>query len=316
MLFAGALMLGASACGAGSGVVVQAPDGYVLREDAAGTIKIDGSSTVAPLMKIAGEDFQDLTKKKVTVTVGVSGTGGGFEKFCNRETDIANASRKIKESEAKKCAAAGVEYIELHVANDALSVVVNAKNDFVSCLSIAQLKKLWGPDGTAAKWAEVDPSYPNRTVRRFGPGTDSGTFDYFTEAVNGKVGVITKNYNPTEDDNVTITGVSGDLGGVGFLGLSYALESKGKVKALAIDGGKGCVEPSAQTVQNGTYKPLGRELYAYVNKAALARPEVDSFIEYYYAALHTIVEEALFIDLTSAQESAALAVAKNAGLKV
>jgi len=316
LLLAIAVTLCAGACGSGAGVTVQAPDGYVVRDDAAGTIRIDGSSTVAPLMKIAGEDFQDLTRKKVTVTVGVSGTGGGFEKFCNRETDIANASRRIKDSESKKCAAAGVEFVELQVANDALSVVVNTRNDWVDCLSVAQLKKLWAPDGTAAKWSEVDPTFPNRTVRRFGPGTDSGTFDYFTEAVNGKVGVITRNYNPTEDDNVTITGVSGDLGGVGFLGLSYALESKGKVRAVAIDGGKGCVEPSALTVQDGTYKPLGRPLFAYVSKAALTRPEVDSFIEYYYAALHTIVEEALFIDLTPEQESAALSAAKSAGLRV
>ena len=285
-----------------------------------GSIKMDGSSTVAPVMKVAAEDFQAATKNGVTVTVGVSGTGGGFEKFCRGETDISNASRKIKAGTPEKpgekeiCAAAGVEYAELQVANDALSVVMHPKNTWAKCLTMAHLKKMWTPDGPAGNWKDVDPTFPDKPIKRFGAGTDSGTFDYFTEAVNGKAGVITKDYNPSEDDNVTITGVSGDEGAVGFLGLSYALENKGKVTAAQIDGGSGCVTPDAKTVQDGTYKPLGRPLFIYVAKKAATRPEVKAFVDYYFDNVDTITKEALFVDLTAEQKQKALDAAKAAGL--
>ena len=311
------LMLVTAACGGGSddnGSSSASGDDNGALTSLKGSIKIDGSSTVAPIMKIAAEDFQAATRNGVTVTVGTSGTGGGFEKFCRGETDIANASRKIKTSEADICKAAGVEYAELQVANDGLSVIVHPRNTWAKCLTLAHLKKMWTPDGPAGNWKDVDPTFPDKRIKRFGAGTDSGTFDYFTEAVNGKSGVVTKDYNPSEDDNVTITGVSGDDGAVGFLGLSYALENKGKVTAVQIDGGSGCVTPEAKTVQDGTYKPLGRPLFVYVSKAAAGRPEVKAFVDYYFDNVDTITEEALFVDLTATQKQAALDAAKAAGL--
>jgi phosphate transport system substrate-binding protein len=279
-----------------------------------GTIRMDGSSTVAPVMKIAAEDFQHMTGNGVTVTVGVSGTGGGFEKFCRGETDISNASRRIKAAESDACRAAGIAYAELQVANDALSVVVHPKNTWAKCLTVAHLRRMWTPDGPADSWKEVDPAFPDKRIKRFGAGTDSGTFDYFTEAVNGKSGVITKDYNPSEDDNVTVTGVSGDDGAVGFLGLSYALQNKGKVTPVEVDGGSGCVAPAAATVQAGTYRPLGRALLSYVSTNAAVRPEVKAFVDYYLDNVGTFTEEALFVDLTPAQKQAARAAAKEAGL--
>ena len=285
-----------------------------------GTIRMDGSSTVAPVMKVAAEDFQGATRNGVSVTVGVSGTGGGFEKFCRGETDISNASRPIKggtpdkPGEKEACAANGIEYAELQVANDALSVIVNPANTWATCLTVDHLKKMWRPDAPAGNWKDVDPSFPDKPIKRFGAGTDSGTFDYFTEAVNGKSGVITKDYNPSEDDNVTITGVAGDDGAVGFLGLSYALENKRKVTAAQIDGGKGCVTPGTETVQNGTYAPLGRPLFVYVSTKAAARPEVKAFVRYYLDNVDTITTEALFVPLTAEQKQKALDAAKAAGV--
>ena len=285
-----------------------------------GAIRMDGSSTVAPLMKIAAEDFQAATKGGVTVTVGVSGTGGGFEKFCRGETDISNASRRIKTGtaekpgEKEKCAGAGVEYAELHVANDGLSVIVHPANTWAECLTVDQLKKIWTPDGPAGNWKDVDPSFPDRPIKRFGAGTDSGTFDYFTEAVNGSAGKVTKDFNPSEDDNVTVTGVAGDQGAIGFLGLSYALENEGKVTATRIDGGSGCIAPDDETVQDGTYKPLGRPLFVYVSKAAGARPEVKAFVDFYLDNVDQVTKDALFVDLTTAQKQAAVDAARAAGL--
>ena len=289
-------------------------------ESLKGAITMDGSSTVAPVMKVAAEDFQSATKNGVTVTVGVSGTGGGFEKFCRGETDISNASRPIKAGkdgkpgEKEACASGGVEYAELQVANDALSIVVNPKNTWAKCLTVDHLKKMWNPDAPVSNWKDVDPSFPSKPIKRFGAGTDSGTFDYFTEAVNGKSGVITKDYNPSEDDNVTITGVAGDDGAIGFLGLSYALENKSKVVATQIDGGAGCVTPDSKNVQDGTYKPLGRPLFIYVSKKAAARPEVKAFVDYYFKNVNEITKEALFVDLTAAQKQKALDAAAAAGL--
>ena len=285
-----------------------------------GTIKMDGSSTVAPVMKVAAEDFQDATKKGVTVTVGVSGTGGGFEKFCKGETDISNASRPIKTStdpakpgEKENCEKAGVSYIEMQVANDGLSVIVNPKNSFAQCLTVAELKKIWAPEGAVANWKDVRAGFPDKPIKRFGAGTDSGTFDYFTEAVNGKSGSITKDYNPSEDDNVTITGVGGDEFSIGFLGLSYALENTSKVKPMQIDGGKGCVAPSSATVQDGTYSPLGRPLFIYVSKKAYERAEVKGFVKYYYANIDRIVKEALFVPMNTTQLTKAQDAIKAAG---
>jgi phosphate transport system substrate-binding protein len=285
-----------------------------------GSIKMDGSSTVAPVMKVAAEDFQDATKKGVTVTVGVSGTGGGFEKFCKGETDISNASRVIKTStdpakpaEKQNCEKAGVAYIELQVANDGLSVIHHPKNTWAKCLTVDELKKIWAPEGAVSNWKDVRAGFPDKAIKRFGAGTDSGTFDYFTEAVNGSAGKITKDYNPSEDDNVTITGVAGDEGSVGFLGLSYALENKSKVTLAEIDGGKGCVAPATATVQDGTYAPLGRPLFVYVSKTAFARPEVKGFVNYYFENIDAIVKDALFVPLNATQLAKATDAVKAAG---
>ena len=321
------LALAGAACGddaedtGGTGAAPTAGSDAKKYESLKGSIKIDGSSTVAPVIKVAAEDFQDATKKGVTVTVGVSGTGGGFEKFCKGETDISNASRPIKTStdpakpaEKENCEKAGIKFIELQAANDGLSVIVSPKNTFATCLTVAEIKKIWAPTGAVNNWKDVRAGFPDKAIKRFGAGTDSGTFDYFTEAINGTAGSITKDYSPSEDDNVTVTGVGGDDGSIGFLGLSYALENSSKVKALEIDGGKGCVKPSSATVQDGTYSPLGRPLFIYVKIDAAKRPEVKGFVDYYYENVESIVKEALFVPMTSAQLQKALAAVNAAGL--
>ncbi len=270
--------------------------------DLSGEISIDGSSTVAPLMKLAAEDFQ-TANGGVTVAVGTSGTGGGFEKFCNGETDISNASRPIKDEETAACAANGIEFFEVIVANDALSVVVNPQNDWATCLTIDQLKTMWEPaaEGTVTNWNQIDPAFPDQALTLFGAGTDSGTFDYFTEEINGEAGASRTDYNPTEDDNVTVTGVSGDQGALGYFGFSYLEENLDQVKAVEIDGGAGCVTPSSDAVQNGTYVPLARPLFFYVSNAAAARPEVKGFVQFYVDNQDAIIEEALFVPLDDEQ---------------
>jgi len=227
-----------------------------------GTIQIDGSSTVAPLSEAAAELFQE-EHPGVNVVVGTSGTGGGFEKFCNGETDISDASRPIKQSEIDACAAKGLRYEELTVANDGLAVVVSPQNTWAQCLTVDQLKKVWAPGSTVSNWRDIDPSFPDERLVLFGAGTDSGTFDYFTEAINGEEGASRSDYNATEDDNVTVNGVSGTKGAMGYMGLSYVEENQGKLKAVQINGGGGCVAPSTETVQNNTYRPLGRPLFVY-----------------------------------------------------
>ena len=266
-----------------------------------GTIKIDGSSTVAPLSEAAAELFQE-DNGDVRVTVGTSGTGGGFEKFCQGETDISDASRAIKDEEIAACEAKGIEYEELMVALDGLSVVVHPDNDWVECLTVEQLAKIWGPDSTVKSWKEVDAKFPDTKLELFGAGTDSGTFDYFTDAINGEEGASRTDYNATEDDNVTVNGVSGTKGALGYLGLSYVEQNEGKLKTVEIDGGDGCVAPSTKTVQDGTYKPLGRPLFIYPSKAAIARPEVKAFLDFYIAESVAIAEQALFVPMTDEQQ--------------
>lgn len=268
-----------------------------------GQILIDGSSTVAPLMTLVAEDYQS-ENSGVRVTVGTSGTGGGFEKFCAGEVDIANASREIKETEIEACQKAGIEFIEVIVANDALSVVVNTNNTWAECLTVDQVKKAWEPgaQGTVTRWNQVDPSFPDTPIGLYGAGTDSGTFDYFTKAINGEEGASRTDYNPSEDDNVTVKGVEGDEGALGYFGFSYLEENLERVKAVKIDGGKGCVEPSVAAVQDGTYTPLARPLYAYVSKAAGARPEVKAFFQYFDEVRDELTTEALFVPLDDAQK--------------
>lgn len=267
-----------------------------------GTIIIDGSSTVTPLITVAAEDFQ-AANPGVRVTVATSGTGGGFEKFCVGETDVSMASRPISEDESASCAANGIEPVEFIVANDALSVIVNPDNDWSSCLSVEQLNTMWAPEseGAVNNWNQIDSSFPDQRLQLFGAGSDSGTFDYFTDEINGDEGAIRTDYNPSEDDNVTIVGVEGDVGAVGFLGLSYVLENEGRISALDIDSGNGCVAPSAETVIDGSYVPLGRPLFVYFKAESLERPEVGAFAQYYADNQETITETALFIPLSEEQ---------------
>ena len=253
---------------------------------AGAVVKIDGSSTVFPISEALGEEFQKETRNRVTA--GLSGTGGGFKKFCRGETDISGASRPIKAEEIELCRANGVEYIELPIALDALAVIVNPENSFVDCLTVKELNTLWAPgaQGKVTTWNQVRPSWPNQPVKLFGAGTDSGTFDYFTFAVNGKEGASRGDYTATEDDNVTITGVSGDQNALGYLGLAYVTENAGKVKAVPIRQENGaCVGPSVQAARDASYQPLSRPLFYYVSKrSAEEKPHVREFIAFAFDA--------------------------------
>ncbi|WP_061961737.1 PstS family phosphate ABC transporter substrate-binding protein [Demequina flava] len=268
-----------------------------------GTIAADGSSTVAPLTEAAADAYRDV-QPEVQVTVATSGTGGGFAAFCADETDISDASRPIKDEEAAECAAAGVEFTEIIIANDGLSVVVNPENDWAQCLTVEQLHTIWSPEseGEVMSWSDVDSSFPDEPLTLYGAGTDSGTFDYFTDVINGEEGASRTDYSPSEDDNVTIQGVSGELGGLGYFGLSYLEENPDIIKGVEIDGGEGCVYPSTETVQDGSYSPLGRPLFIYVNNANYAeKPELQDFIDYYVSNSGEIAQSALFVPLTDDQ---------------
>lgn len=263
-------------------------------------IKIDGSSTVYPITEAVAEEFQKAKKGQVKVTVGISGTGGGFKKFCREETDISDASRPILKKEIEACAKAGVEYIELPVAYDAISVVINPKNDWVKSLTVADLKKMWEPaaQGKVKTWKDIRPEWPDTKLKLFGPGADSGTFDYFTEAVNGKSKSSRGDFTASEDDNVLVNGVAGDKGGLGYFGLAYYESNKKKLKLVAIDGGKGPVNPSAKTVMDGTYAPLSRPIFIYVNKkAAETKPEVKEFVEYYLKNGGKLAKQVKYVEL-------------------
>jgi phosphate transport system substrate-binding protein len=268
------------------------------------TILADGSSTVGPFTTRAAESFKQ-EGSGVEVTVGISGTGGGFERFCADETDISNASRQIDEDEQQLCADAGVEYVELPVANDALTVVVNPENDWATCLTVEQLKAIWEPDSTVKSWRDIDPSFPDEPLRLYGPGTDSGTFDYFTGEIVGEEGESRTDYQASEDDNVIVEGVAGDQGALGYFGFSYFEQNQDTVKAVEIDSGSGCVAPSVATAQDGTYAPLSRPLFMYVKQSSLERSEVADFLTYTIDNGAEIAEQADFVPLTSDQLAAA-----------
>jgi phosphate transport system substrate-binding protein len=295
-----ALALGAAACGDDDDDNGGGGGGGDGSAELSGTIRVDGSSTVAPLTEAAAELFQ-AENPDVRVTVGTSGTGGGFEKFCAGETDISDASRAIEEDEVKLCEKNNVAFEELQVANDGLTVVVNPGNDWASCLTVDELKKVWEPKSQVNNWSQVNPDFPDTELELFGAGTDSGTFDYFTEAINGEEGASRTDYNATEDDNVTVQGVQGSEGAMGYFGLSYAQQNPDAVKPVEIDGGDGCVAPSAETVQDGSYKPLSRPLFIYPSAEALKRPEVKAFVEFYLENQQQITEQALFVPMTEEQ---------------
>ena len=248
-----------------------------------GKIAIDGSSTVFPITEAVAEEFGILTRRKVRITVGVSGTGGGFQKFCNGETDISDASRPIKASEAELCAQRGIEFVEIPVAIDGLTVMVNPENDFVSCVTVAELHRIWGAEAEdqIVRWNQVRPEWPDQPLRLYGPGVDSGTFDYFTETINGQAQSSRGDFTSSEDDNVLVHGIYGDKSSLGYFGYAYFRENREKLKPLQIDGGAGCIGPTEETINGGSYSPLSRPLFIYVSSAALQEPHVKEFIRYY-----------------------------------
>lgn len=266
-----------------------------------GTITIDGSSTVYPITEAVAEEFQ-LANPDVKVPTAFSGTGGGFKKFCAGETDVNDASRPIKEDddgEGKACAANGIEYVELQVAIDGLTVVVNPSNAFATCLTVDELARIYGPDAPEnLLWSDVRAGFPAQKVNRFMPGADSGTFDYFTEEVNGETDAATRFATQSEDDNVLVTGVAGDANAIAFFGYAYYVENKDKLKALAVDGGSGCVTPSDATINDGSYSPLSRPLFIYpdVGKAR-QRPELEAFVDFYLESTNALSVEVGYIGM-------------------
>lgn len=265
------------------------------------TIKIDGSSTVFPITEAVAEDFQQSKKGKIRVTVGISGTGGGFKKFCRGETDMSNASRPILAREMEECKRAGIQYVELPVAYDALTVVMNPKNDWIKALTVADLKKMWEPaaQGKVTKWKQVNSAWPDSSLKLFGPGADSGTFDYFTEAVNGRAKSSRGDFTASEDDNVLVQGIARDVNGLGYFGYAYYYENRDKLKAVPIvnpNTGK-AVLPGADTVMDGSYQPLARPIFIYINYKSLDRPEIREFVEFYMKNAEALVSEVKYVPL-------------------
>ena len=265
-----------------------------MAEDLSGIIEIDGSSTVAPVSQAVAEEFQKL-HQDVRPVVGVSGTGAGFKRFTVGETDISDASRPIKPSEAEAAAANGIEYLELKVGTDGLSVMVNPENDFVDCLTVGELKAIWEPGSTVSTWQDVRSEWPDDEIRLYGPGTDSGTFDYFTEEIVGEARKSRPDYTPSEDDNVLVLGIYGDKNSLGYFGYAYYIENQDKLKIVAVDNGAGCVAPSAATIEDGSYSPLARPLFIYVNEKSLERPEVKAFVEFYMTDGPDLVREVGYV---------------------
>ena len=261
-----------------------------------GTVSLDGSSTVYPISEAIAEEFLSVAPR-VRVTVGVSGTGGGFKKFLSREIDINDASRTIKNSEVEEARANGVDYLEIPVAFDGLSVVVNPNNTWVDHLTVDELRMIWQPGSMVDSWDDIRPNWPQLPIRLYGPGTDSGTFDYFTEAVNGESGASRPDYTASEDDNVLVQGISGDENALGFFGYAYYIENQENLKIVPIDDGNGPVAPTARSINEGTYSPLSRPIFVYLNTDSLARPEVRSFVEFYIDNAAGIANEVGYIEL-------------------
>jgi phosphate transport system substrate-binding protein len=264
-------------------------------------VKIDGSSTVFPITEAVAEDFQKAKKGAVRVTVGISGTGGGFKKFCRGEIDISDASRPILEKEMADCRAAGIKYIELPIAFDALTVVMNPKNAFLKEIKVSELKTMWEPaaQGKVTKWNQVNPAWPDQNLKLYGPGADSGTFDYFTEAAVGKAKSSRGDYTASEDDNVLVQGVSRDVGGLGYFGFAYFFENKDKLKAVPVVNSKGkAVLPSLETVMDGSYEPMSRPIFIYVNAKSAEKPEVKEFVEFYLKHGGKLAKEVKYVPLT------------------
>jgi phosphate transport system substrate-binding protein len=245
-----------------------------------GQIVGDGSSTVFPIAEAVAEEFKKV-QPNVNVVVGISGTGGGFTKFCNGETAFSNASRPIRDAEKQNCTAKNIEPVELQVAFDGLSVMVNPSATFVDCLTVAELKAIWEPGSTINNWSQVRAGFPNQPITLYGPGADSGTFDYFTETINGKEDASRPDYTASEDDNVLVQGIAGDRNALGYFGFAYYEENQNRLKLVGVDSGTGCMKPSREAILNNTYKPLSRPIFTYVKKTELAKPEVKAFFEFW-----------------------------------
>jgi phosphate transport system substrate-binding protein len=262
-------------------------------------ILIDGSSTVFPISQAVAEEFR-VDRPEVQIPVGISGTGGGFKRFVEGEIDIADASRPIKDSESAQAAANGVEFTEFTIAYDGLSIAINKSNDFATCLTVAELKKIWEPGSSVDNWNEVRSEFPDKPLRLYGPDTDSGTFDYFTAAINDKEDASRADYTASSDDNVLVQGVSGDQGAMGYFGFAYYTENSEILNVVSVDGGDGCVAPSVSTINDGSYSPLSREMFIYVNNASLERTEVRDFIEFYMNNAAELAEEVGYVGLSEA----------------
>jgi phosphate transport system substrate-binding protein len=265
-----------------------------------GTVNSDGSSTVAPFAQAAAESFE-RKYRGANVLVGVSGTGGGFERFCKNETDLSNASRPIRLSEAARCHEERIGYIQFLVANDGIAIVVNRQNTWANCLTVSELKKAWDRGSNVNSWNDIRPSFPNVPLKLFGPGTDSGTFEFFTEKINGRARQSRSDYSASENDNVLVSGVAGERGAMGYFGLSYYLENKSRLKVLRVDGGNGCTTPSVASVQSRAYRPLSRGLFVYAKKKAFKRDVVAAFIRHMIQNEKTIAQRARIVPLTKAQ---------------
>lgn len=264
-----------------------------------GMVTIDGSSTVFPISEAMAEEFQ-IANPGVRVTVGISGTGGGFKKFCAGETDISDASRPIKETEIELCAENGIEPIEIPVSWDGLTVVRNPANDWATCMTVDELARLWQPGSTISRWNEIRPEWPDEEIILYGPDTDSGTFDYFTGAIVGEEDASRDDYTASADDNVLVVGVEGDQGSLGYFGYAYYEESSDRLSAVAVDNGDGCVSPSRETIENGSYAPLSRPMFIYTKSQALSKPQVRAFIEFYLGNATTLVPEVGYVPLATA----------------
>lgn len=292
-------------CGGGS-----SPEGEQAgtQSQGIGVIAVDGSSTVFPISEAVAEEFQNESQGKVRVTVGIAGTGGGFKRFCRGETDISNASRPILAEEMEACRAAGIRYIELPIAFDALTVVINPQNDWARTMTIAELKMAWEPaaQGKIMRWNQIRPEWPDEPLMLFGAGADSGTFDYFTEAVNGKAKATRGDYTASEDDNVLVQGVVNNKNALGYFGYAYYSPHKDQMLAVGVDAGKGPVTPSIEGVISGVYQPLSRPLFIYVSEKAASRPEVREFIEFHLAHTSELVTEVGYVPLPDAAYVTAL----------
>ncbi len=271
-----------------------------------GEIRIDGSSTVFPITEAVAEEFTK-SNLEVKIPIGIAGTGGGFKKWIAKETDINDASRKIKDKEAEEAKAAGIEFTELQVAFDGLSILVNPENTWVESITLDELKMIWSPESTVKNWNDVRPEWPAEPIKLYAPGTDSGTFDYFTETVNGESGKIRADFTASEDDNVLVQGIAGDKNALGFFGFAYYEENKDKLKLVKVDAGKGPVEPTFDTIKDGSYAPFSRPLYLYVNNEALARPEVKAFLRFYIENAKDFVPEVGYVALPDEDYANALA---------